>query len=596
MLRNTKNFKKPNISYDNSTSNILFQKTEFPFLTKIPKPVKLVKHRQINSFSEKRLKTEAKIDENIPFFRKLNPKIKLVNLLNFEEDVDKILKTDLDLEREKEKIDKNKTIKLIRLGLYDKEKEKEKENNEDKNNNIDNNYQVFSKLEKEKENQQDFDKINNENRNKERKLEKQLKDNLNNLEQLRNEWHSLNTQINDTNKIIEDYQLELNILNNYAEEYDQKIQEKLNEKKKEEEESYANGNHKKKEILESPKKSNKVLKVDLFTHLSKMIVVKQKREDQKKVLKEKILVKENIKKKLEIELINKRILYNKVKKDFYLLKKKLINSYHIKLYEGLDFHGEGLSMIIKDIWNLGANVNISFMPRYLDGYGVDFLFKKARQSIEINNLKQIIKDNEKELAYYLKDWRKNNKDFKNIFNKSNISGLNNTNNKNIENKNDFNEKELFKTKVGDIGDISISYLEPYPKTKKFMIEYKKRHPNIFQREIPIEEIKNISFKSFNIPAKITEKNKYIEKLKNLLEIKIEQNRQKDKKEVERLNKEFIKNNYQEKYEVSVETVFGALFGDEKKHDMLIYYTKLEKDFRDGNKIIQFHTKLKLKLK
>ena len=122
-----------------------------------------------------------------------------------------------------------------------------------------------------------------------------------------------------------------------------------------------------------------------------------------------------------------------------------------------------------------------------------------------------------------------------------------------------------------------------------MIDYKKRHPNIFQREIPIEEIKNISFKSFNIPTKITEKNKYIEKLKNLLEIKIEQNKLKDKKEVERLNKEFIKNNYQERYRVNVEALFGALFGD-KKNEMLLYYARLEREFRDGKKVIQFHTK------
>ena len=79
-------------------------------------------------------------------------------------------------------------------------------------------------------------------------------------------------------------------------------------------------------------------------------------------------------------------------------------------------------------------------------------------------------------------------------------------------------------------------------------------------------------------------------------MKIEQNKQKDKNEVERLNREFIKNNYKEKYEANVETVFGALFGEEKKNEMLIYYTRLEKEFRDGKRIIQFHTKLNLKLK
>ena len=231
------------------------------------------------------------------------------------------------------------------------------------------------------------------------------------------------------------------------------------------------------------------------------------------------------------------------------------------------------------------------MPSYLDEKAIDFLFKKARQSIELNKIRQVIKDNENELAMYLKEWKNNDKEINNILAKRNNQfGLNK---KNDDNKNSLNENELFKTKVSDI---SISYLDPYPKTKQFMIDYKKKHPNLFHRELPGVEIKRLPFKSINIPIKITEKNKHIEKLKYLLEIKIEQNKQKDKKEVERLNKEFIKNQYKEKYEVNIETVFGALFGEEKKNEMLIYYARLEKEFRDGKKIIQFHTKLNIKFK
>ena len=322
-----------------------------------------------------------------------------------------------------------------------------------------------------------------------------------------------------------------------------------------------------------------------------MIILKQQRDDKKKIIQENILIKESIKKKLENDLIQKRILCNKEKKNLYIIRKNLINSYHLKLYEGLDFHGEGLPSIIKDIWNLGVNVNVSFMPSYLDEKAIDFLFEKARQSIELNKIRQVIKDNENELAMYLKEWKNNDKEINNILtNRNNQFGLNK---KNDDNKNSLNENELFKTKISDI---SISYLDPYPKTKQFMIDYKKKHPNLFHRELPGVEIKRLPFKSINIPIKITEKNKHIEKLKYLLEITIEQNKQKDKKEVERLNKEFIKNQYKEKYEVNIETVFGALFGEEKKNEMLIYYARLEKEFRDGKKIIQFHTKLNIKFK
>ena len=228
------------------------------------------------------------------------------------------------------------------------------------------------------------------------------------------------------------------------------------------------------------------------------------------------------------------------------------------------------------------------MPTYLDNLSIDFLFQRTRRSIEISNLRKIIKDNENELISYLKEWKLNNNEINNELNKiSNIGFYN----KNDEHKNTMtltNEKELFKT---NISEISISYLDAYPKTKQFMIDYKKNHPQIFQKDMPEQEIKNIKYKDLGIPVKILEKNKKIEKLKYTLNMKIEQNKQSDKNEVKRLLKEFNKNNYQKKYKVNIEMLFGALFGD-KKNEMLIYYSKLEKEIRDHTKTIQFHTKYK----
>lgn len=564
---------------DFTLSNIAHKKTIFPTLSKSPRNIRLVKLKKRNSLSlHNKLKSEIKNNATFTQRIKINPNIKMVNILNFEEDVDKILNTDLELKKQKEKYDKNKTIKLLRLGLY-----KKKENNNSLND-------IETIAEKEKENEEDLEKIDIENRDKEKKLEKKFKEYLNDIEQLRDECQQINLKINEINKGLEEDYLETKVLVNYAEEFDKKFKEKLNENKQDKDNDNLNNlDYNELDGLESPRKKNKNLQ---FENMNKLIMFKQKRDTKKKLIDENILKKESIKKKLENELIKKRDLCNQAKKKLYLVRKSLINSYHLKLYEGLDFRGEGLPSIIKDIWNLGVNVNINFMPTYLDDASIDFLFKKAKQSIELNKIRQVIKDNENELASYLKDWRNSNKEINNIFNKNSQFGLNNTN-KNDENKNNINENELFKTKVSDI---SLSYLEPYPKTKQFMIDYKKKHPNIFQKEIPGVEIKHTIFKSLNIPLKITEKNKHIEKLKYLLDMKIEQNKQKDKNEVERLNREFIKNNYKEKYEANVETVFGALFGEEKKNEMLIYYTRLEKEFRDGKRIIQFHTKLNLKLK
>lgn len=553
-----------------SVSNTLYKKVPFPTIPSSPKNIKLYRKNNI-SLKNRKINNILSTDVSVVLRPKINSNVKMVNILNFEEDVDNILNTDLELQKQKEKIDKNKTIKLIRLGLY-----KKKEKTENENENI---------VEKEKENEEDLDKINTENRGKERKMEKKFKEKLSSLEKIRDECQRLNAKINEVNRILDDNILESNVLVNYAKEFDEMYRQKLNEEKDREKDNLDES-----EEISGNESNRKNKKDKAFEQLNKFIIYKQQREDRKKLLQEDILIKESLKKKLESDLISKRILCNQEKKELYKIRKELINSYHLKLYEGLDFHGESLVGIIKDIWNLGVNVNINFMPSYLDGQAIDFLFKKAHQSIELNKIRQVIKDNETELSYLIKDWRRNDKEANALLNRNNqVLGL--SKQKRDDNKNDLNENELFKTKVDEI---SLSYLEQYPKTKQFMIDYRRKHPQLFNKDIPGAEIKHIPFKSLNIPLKIVEKNKHLEKLKYLLEIKIEQNKQKDKKEVERLNKEFIKNGYKEKYEANIETVFGALFGEEKKNEMLIYYSRLEKEYRDGKRIIQFHTKLKIK--
>ena len=596
---NTINVNFLNSSQGRPTRNLNINKVKdkFPTLSPMAKSIrlgKLMKKTPI-SLHTKRMKTEGNANVSLSHHININPNIKMVRILNFEEKVDDILSGDLELQRQKEKIDKNKTIKLIRLGLY-KRKEKEKDNSLEENpltaakpEKTDHNIDFFSIAEKEKENEEDLEKIDIENRDKEKKLENKLKEAYNSLEKIKENYLRLNAQINNINKIIEDLQIEESVLDNYGEEFKNKNQEKLSEDTNKSES---------REFYDSPKKRKKQQEIQHFEQLNKMIILKKQREEKKKLIQENILIKQSAKKKLENELNGQKDLLEQGKQELFLIRKKLINSYHLKLYEGLDFKGEGLISIIKDIWSLGINVNINFMPSYLDAGGIEFLFKKARQSIELNKMRQIIKENEIELASYLKDWKRSNNELHIIPHKNNPFGLNTSisnlgKNKTDDKKNNFNENELFKTKISDI---SISYLDPYPKTKQFMIEYKKKHPNLFQRDLPTVEIKHIPFKSANIPIRITEKNKYIEKLKYLLEMKIGLNKEKDKKEVERLNKEFIKNSYKEKYEANVETVFGALFGEEKKNEMLIYYSKLERNYREGKRIIQFHTKLNLKLK
>ena len=518
---------------------------------------------------------------------KASRNINLIKMLSIEDNVKDIFDTDKEMQRLREKLNKNTVIKMLRLGLY-KKKENEEENN---NNNKTEKMEVQSIAEKEKENEENLEKINNENREKEEKVKKIFKEKLTNLEKVKDECQKLNQQINKLNNAIEESQMEISVIVKCSNEFDEKFMNNLNNPNQIEKNisldnegiSIANKN----ETNEKNKNKNKQ-----FEQLNKLMIYKQQRDDKRKNLMEMINEKENIKKELENDLITKREQCNQLKKDVYNIRKKLLNIYNIKLYEGLDYGKEGLISIIKDIWNLGVNVDTNYMPTYLDDDTIEFLFNKANHSIEISKIRKVINDNEKEYTSYLKEWKINSTEISTLINKRNNMAFPNSN---FEQKNgmksSYKEDDLFKTKISDI---SISYLDSYPRTKEFMIKYKRRHPQLFHKEIPEFDFKYMKYKSLNIPAKILEKKKHIEKLKCLLNMKIEQNKQNDKLEVERLNKEFIKNQYKEKYKVNVETLFGALFG-EKKNEMLNYYSKLEKEFKEGEKIIQFHTKYKIKI-
>ena len=511
----------------------------------------------------------------------------LVKILSIEDNVKDILDTDREMERLKEKLNKNTLIKMLRLGLY-KKKENDEENN---NNNKTERKEIQSIAEKEKENEENLEKINNENREKEERVKKIFKEKLTNLEKVKDECQKLNLKINQLNNSIEECQMEVSVIVKCSNEFDEKFMNNLNNQNQNEKnisldnEGFSTVN--KNETNEKNKNKNKQ-----FEQLNKLIIYKQQRDDKKKNLMEMVVEKENIKKELENDLITKREQCNQVKKEVYNIRKKLLNIYHIKLYEGLDYGKEGLISIIKDIWSLGVNVDTNYMPTYLDDESIDFLLNKAKHSIDISKIRKVISDNEKEYTSYLKEWKINSTEISNLINNRNNMAFPNANTEQKNGmKSSYKEDDLFKTKLSDI---SISYLDSYPKTKEFMIKYKRRHPQFFHKETPEFDFKYMKFKSLNIPVKILEKNKHIEKLKCLLNMKIEQNKQNDKLEVERLNKEFIKNQYKEKYKVNVETLFGALFGD-KKNEMLIYYSKLEKEFKEGKKLIQFHTKYKIKI-
>lgn len=482
---------------------------------------------------------------------KINKDLDLVYKLNMEIDVDQLFQDNLKLKKEREKIDNNPDILAKRLNKYKPSEKGEK-------------------------------KMEVDSKEKEKYIEKEFKDELEKLESIKKECNKINFEINEIRDLIEEYKLELNVVNKYGDILDKKFMEEMKGKEKEknklerlatneiieqseenlenDEESNNNNN-----INELHKKTSKQEKFEQINAYSKM---KRQRDERIKYVKENIIVKEEQLKLLE-EKQNALIEECKSKKNgIYKLRHQLLNIYHLNLYEGLNFRTDGLPTLIRSIWNLGVNVDINYMPTYLDNASIDYLFDRTKRLIEISKMRQIIEENEKEFEESIKQWKQ-----------TNVS-------ENSKNSDSGTDSNFFQTGVME----KYNYMDKYPKSKQFMEEYNKKYfPKNDKFEINLK--KKNEFKSKNIPYRIIEKYNNIEKLKYLLKKLIEENDNKEKKEIERLCKEFLNYNYEKKYQASVETIMGALCGEEKKNEAINLFAKFQKEYKEGKKLIQFHTNI-----
>ena len=484
---------------------------------------------------------------------KINKDLDLVYKLNMEIDVDHLFEEDLKLKKQKEKIDNNPDILAKRLNLY--------KNNTEKNG--------------EK-------KMEIDSKEKEKYIEKEFKEKLEQLENIKKECNEINIEIIKTRDTIEEFKLEKSVAEKYGNLLDQKFMQEIKEKEKNKVDKYENNAiiEQSEENIENEEENNtnknfnngsekelskKNVVQEKFQQMAALSQLKKKREERLKYISENLIIKEEQLRNMEEKQINLIEQCKQKKNGIYKLRHQLLNIYHLNLYEGLNFRSDGLSTLIRSIWNLGVNVDINYMPSYLDNYSIDYLFDKTKRLIEISKMRQIIEDNEKELEESIKLWKQEKI---------------NENSKDSDNGTNSN---FFQTGVME----KYNYMDKYPKSKQFMEDYNKKYfskKDIFQINL---KQKN-EFKSKNIPYGIIEKYNNIEKLKYLLNNLIEQNDNKEKKEIERICKEFINNNYGEKYNVAVETVMGALCGEEKKNEGINIFAKIQREYKEGKKLIQFH--------
>ena len=484
---------------------------------------------------------------------KIKKTLEMIHKLNLESNIRDIYMEEKKLEKKREKINENQEIKEKRLGLF---KEKESDTEEDKEMCL-----------KSIINEMAMEKIGT--KEKEKKVEKLYHRSIKELHIIENDIINKTKEIIELSGKIENDKLEINVIDQYGENIDRKqVNSEIPTRVQQRKSSIRinkNQNNK-----QGRKRMSVVLKIDDIEKESKIMIKKHQRNEKQKQMKSKV--------ELDMEQLDKLIKENdylkeksaNLKKQIIDLKKELINIYHSELYEGLEFKGPGLVSLILNIWNLGVNIDKNFMPTYLDKISVDYLFKKARQIIEKSKLKKQLEEAEIDFIKTLKKWKEDETVIKE--------------NNNIDN--------IFKTNISE----DESYYAQYPKTKLFMEAYKKKHVKETDKVENIKVNNNI-FKSRNIPGLIIEKNKKIEKMKYLLQAHRNQMEKDEKNEVLRLSKEFLYNDYGKTYEVCIETIIGALCGEEHKDAQLNYYNKIKKEYKDDLKKIEFFKKMpKNKLK
>ena len=261
---------------------------------------------------------------------------------------------------------------------------------------------------------------------------------------------------------------------------------------------------------------------------------------------------------LKTELTDIKTKFTQSKLKITETTSQLMDHYKQLLYEGLDVRTEGLTWIIKAMWNLGEDVPIEFFPSFLDFNAVDYLFTVAHKSIEINKLNEKINTIKRGLRESMLLSQDNN---------------------------------VIESKRTEKVESSSSKTDEFFRTSIFPIKNKRMLKALSMSNIYIPQKKEknnneLTIKQINLMIQNSKKKlndnvlSYVDKLEELnlqkKNIELELINLKNN-EMNRIFKEFMENDYQRRFDVVIEVVDGAL--TEWETDVFITYENLAKEMQ-----------------
>ena len=303
----------------------------------------------------------------------------------------------------------------------------------------------------------------------------------------------------------------------------------------------SNNNETKNEDNSDPKKraSNMIKTQKNFgTQQLELLFLRASQSRSKKIkeYKSKLPPKQNKKKEiiLEIKEQNRKIEKLRYQKN---IKVDQLYSHYLKiLKEGKDTRSEGLAWIIREIYNLGKEIIMSYLPDFIDEMGIRFIFKQAKIGIELHKLNDQIEETKNELNESGFSRITNNK--KTIFSEN-------------EEKLQFDNYLQYKIRRDQNGEnfhsknINLSNSNLIPPVLKLkdvqeIIKNSEIHISPSQMEILIKYLS------------LNAKRKDIKKIQHKLR----------KNEMDRIFEEYLRNDYYQRFKVEKNVVLSALIGED----------------------------------
>lgn len=335
---------------------------------------------------------------------------------------------------------------------------------------------------------------------------------------------------------------------------------------------------KKSPINENNFKGNKFKSIKVLTNLKDKIEDDMYQQTQHRIRINQLLDKEKyqaqeikhalfIKESLKSDIVYLEDELKKCSSNIHKVINFLESYYHNILKKGEDTRKKGLSWILVAIWNLGCQIYMSYMPNYLDNELIEYFFLRSHKEIELQKSEKLLC----ELRELVRELRgreyRSYKKIKQKFTKpeiiTSLTKFRYDNNKDIK-----NAIVLSKEK----SSIFSPYYIPHDKKKLSA----RTSLNIILPSIPITKItvendteltfhNMTNFFNRKLAIKLDEKIQvlinYVEELEKITkEINNELELMKDK-EIERITKEFMINNYSRVYKVDIKTILSAIVGE-----------------------------------